>query len=1071
MAALLVLSMLAIGVASALAQPKKNQTITFTSTAPTSATVGGASYEVTATGGGSGNPVTFAINGSSSSVCAISGSTVRFIGAGTCTIDANQAGGFNYNAAPEAKQSFAVGKGSQTIAFTSSAPTSATVGGPPYTVTAKGGGSGEAVTFAIDSSSSSVCSISGSTVSFIGAGTCTIDANQGGNANYNAAPEAKQSVAVGKGSQAIGFTSSAPTSATVGGASYEPTATGGASGNLVTFVIDGSSSSVCSLSGATVTFKAVGTCTIDANQAGDSNYNAAPEVKQSFAVGKGAQVITFTSTAPTAATVGGTSYAVSAAASSALPVAFTIEPSSSSMCSISGSTVSFVGAGTCTIDANQGGDSNYNAAPEVKQSFAVGKGSQVITFVSTAPSAATVGGASYEVTGTGGASGEPVTFVTDESSSSVCSLSGATVTFKAVGTCTIDANQAGNSNYNAAPEAKQGFAVGKGSQSITFTSTAPASATVGGGSYEVAATGGASGNPVSFAIDGSSSSVCSVSGATVSFIGVGTCKVDANQTGSSNYNPAPEARQSFAVGKGSQVITFTSTAPNAATAGGVTYDVSAEATSKQPVSFTIDSSSSAVCSLSGSAVSFIGAGTCTIDANQSGDSNYTAAPQAKQSFAVAKKAQTVEFTSSAPGSATIGGPTYAVTAVASSGLEVVLSIAASSSGVCTISGSGSGSTVSFIGSGTCVIDVNQPGNEEWEAATEPAPQSIPVGKKAQSLAFTSSAPGSAAIGATYEVTAVASSGLEVVLSIAASSSGVCTISGSGSGSTVSFIGSGTCVIDVNQPGNEEWEAATEPAPQSIPVGKKAQSLAFTSTPPGSARVGGPTYAVSAAASSGLTVVLTIDPSSGSVCSLSGSAVSFIGAGTCTIDANHPGNTEYAPAQQVQQSFAVGAAPTIVVVTPPTPTPTPKPAPVIKPDSNFTAVAAAYNAATDGITFTESVSDPGAFSWLFTFQNGKFGVFAASKAKSSKAKCKKGFVRLLGKCFPARIVFATGSQVVSSAGKVGFTVKPSASAYKALKNAFKKKSGLPVTAVITFQSSLGGSPVSHTMSLIFKLTKA
>ena len=44
----------------------------------------------------------------------------------------------------------------------------------------------------------------------------------------------------------------------------------------------------------------------------------------------------------------------------------------------------------------------------------------------------------------------------------------------------IDANQAGNANYNAAPQVQQSFAVGKGNQTISFTSTAPAAPTVGG---------------------------------------------------------------------------------------------------------------------------------------------------------------------------------------------------------------------------------------------------------------------------------------------------------------------------------------------------------------------------------------------------------------------------------------------------------------------------------------------------------------------------------------------------------------------------------------------------------------
>ena len=110
---------------------------------------------------------------------------------------------------------------------------------------------------------------------------------------------------------------------------------------------------------------------IDANQAGNANYNAAPQVQQSFAVGKGDQTISFTSTAPVAAAVGGPTYTVTATATSGLPVTFTIDATASSVCSIAGSTVSFLGAGTCVIDANQAGNANYNAAPQVQQSFQV----------------------------------------------------------------------------------------------------------------------------------------------------------------------------------------------------------------------------------------------------------------------------------------------------------------------------------------------------------------------------------------------------------------------------------------------------------------------------------------------------------------------------------------------------------------------------------------------------------------------------------------------------------------------------------------------------------------------------
>src|SRR5436309_9006718 len=101
---------------------------------------------------------------------------------------------------------------------------------------------------------------------------------------------------------------------------------------------------------------------------------------------------------------------------------------------------------------------------------------------------------------------------------------------------------------------------------------------------------------------------------------------------------------------------------------------------------TIDATATSVCTISGSTVSFIGAGTCVIDANQAGNASYNAASQVQQSFAVSKGNQTISFTSTAPANASVGGPTYTVTASATSGLAVALTIDASAASVCTISG-------------------------------------------------------------------------------------------------------------------------------------------------------------------------------------------------------------------------------------------------------------------------------------------------------------------------------------------------------------------------------------------------
>ena len=896
------------------------QTIVFTSTAPQDAIAGGRAYVVSAIAG-SGLSVVFTADPADAGVCIVTGSTVTPIGAGTCTIDANQPGDARYRAAPQVQQSFSVRSGApsqsvQSINLTSTAPAGATVGGPTYTVAATAS-SGLPVTFSTSPGSASACTLTNGVVSFVGPGTCRIYADQAGDDSYLPAAQVQQSLTVALATQTITFASTPPAHAGVGDPAYVVAASA-SSGLPVVFSAEASSAGVCTVSGSSVAPVGAGTCIIDANQFGNSTYQAAV-VQQSFAVAAGApsrsvQSIQLSSTPPSGATVGGPTYTASATASSGLSVVFSADATSAGVCTVSGSTASFVGLGTCTLDANQAGDANYLTAPQVQQSFSVGLASQAISFTSTPPASALVGDPAYTVSATA-TSGLAVTFAAAPSSAGICTVSGATVTIVGSGTCTINANQAGNGSYQAATQVQQSFAISAPSastQSINFTSTAPAGESVGGPTYTVAATA-SSGLPVAFTIAAGSAGICTISGSTVTLTGAGTCTINANQAGNGSYQAATQVQQAFTVSAASastQSISFTSTAPAGATVGGPTYTATATASSGLPVTFTIAAGSAGICTSSGSTVTMTGAGTCTINANQAGNASYQPAPQVQQSFTVNLHPQTISFTSTPPGGAVVGGPTYTVSATATSGLPVTFTIAVASSGVCTRSGS----VVSFTGTGTCTINANQAGNGSYQAATQVqqafAVGNAPPSQSSQTIAFTSTAPAGAVVGGpTYTVAATASSGLSVAFTIAAGSAGICTISGS----TVTLTGAGTCTINANQAGNASYLAAPQ-VQQSFTVNLHAQTVSFTSTPPGSAVVGDPTYTVSATASSGLAVTFTIASASAGVCALSGSTVTFTGAGTCTINANQAGNGSYQAAAQVQQTFTVGHGQQTITIT-------------------------------------------------------------------------------------------------------------------------------------------------------------
>jgi Bacterial Ig-like domain (group 3)/Putative Ig domain/Immunoglobulin I-set domain len=145
------------------------QTITFTSSPPSPA-VTGESYAVTATGGPSGNPVTFSIDAGSAGVCTISSSIVTFTRPGACVIDAAQAGDAQY----------APASGSQTVPVTK-ADTSTVVTVHPHditaAVTAVAPGAGTptgSVTFSVDGSPVGTAPLTGGTATL----TYTVPAGQ-----------------------------------------------------------------------------------------------------------------------------------------------------------------------------------------------------------------------------------------------------------------------------------------------------------------------------------------------------------------------------------------------------------------------------------------------------------------------------------------------------------------------------------------------------------------------------------------------------------------------------------------------------------------------------------------------------------------------------------------------------------------------------------------------------------------------------------------------------------------------------------------------------------------------------
>jgi hypothetical protein len=443
-----------------------------------------------------------------------------------------------------------IAKGQPHLQFTSTPPAKPTAG---TTYQARVGGSfgSGLVIFSVDAGSSpGACTVSASgSVTFTGVGTCTVDADYPGDANYLPATQVQQSMTVGRGAQTISITTIPPGTPAVGG-TYQLSAVGGGSGQPVTFGIDAASDvGTCTVSArGLVSFTSVGTCILDADQAGDANYTAATRVTQTVLVGKGGQTIRFTSTPPAEPVFGGSYRVTATGGASGEPVTFSVDAASTSgACTVdSAGRVSFTAVGRCVLDADQAGSSDYTAAAQATQTIVIGKAPQSITFTSTPPPNPVVGD-TYQVTASGGGSGQNVVISIDPSANGCRVTPSGLVTFTAAGDCTILADQSGDASYTAA-SANQRVVVGQAPQTLTFTWTPPAHAVVGD-TYRVSASGGASANPVVLSVDPSSDGVCTLeTGGVVRFTGVGVCVVHADQAGDADYLAASQIEQLITVG-------------------------------------------------------------------------------------------------------------------------------------------------------------------------------------------------------------------------------------------------------------------------------------------------------------------------------------------------------------------------------------------------------------------------------------------------------------------------------------------------------------------------------------------
>ena len=777
--------------------------------------------------------------------------------------------------------------------------------------------------------------------------------------------------------------------------------------------------SVCTVSGATVTIVAVGTCSITASQAGSANYQAAPNVVQSFTVNglQAAQTIAFG--ALSNATVGAAPFTITATASSGLSVSFA--STTLSVCTVSGVTVTILNAGTCSIAASQAGNASYLAAPNVTQSFSVvgsGPGVANTYYYNEITSLASPGVDSFNYPLTSRSANRIIYTQTSAGTTTLYAMNP-----DGSGVTTLDSESTTQNNYHYLSVSDDGtkaliwstnkirFVNTNGTGGLTLVTvdgpfgitearltgdgtkvifanssddnlTTSGSTPFAAGIYEInpdstnlhaiatettianylgLAVGNIRGIGALGGMDVSSTGSQIVFRTSFAFSGEYLLAVNGDGTGIHTiFGPITSVFTTGISGDGTTIWyngVFVSLAPNEigvvpftggtrkALVTGIQNDNGGIATDLQLSSDgskllfgddgmgrLINTDGSGIVPLfvttqgiTGPLINSGGSLFLTMDASAT---HFAFTAAARNVFPVIDEIGLLTLNTGATAadpsitnpsatpdyivvngnsSATIGATVTSPTAVgAVSNALLVPSSAATVSVNNSQLGAGAGNvySVSFQGgydgqtgvrTARIQAETTDAGGKRHGAAVDFSPFYIDAAAPAtETISF--GALGNVLLGAApFAVSASASSGLPVTLG--SSTVAVCGVSGS----TVTILGAGTCSITASQSGSTSYQPATSVTRSfTVFVTQAAQTITFGSL--NNVSLGTAPFTISATATSGLTVTFVSNTTS--VCTVSGTTVTILAIGTCSITASQPGNSVYLAAPNVTQTFTV-----------------------------------------------------------------------------------------------------------------------------------------------------------------------
>jgi hypothetical protein len=482
-------------------------------------------------------------------------------------------------------------------------------------------------------------------------------------------------------------------------------------------------------------------------------------------------------------------------------------------CSITSGVLNATSPGTCTVTATRALSTNYFVASSADTTVTVGKATQsVVTLTSTSGTFNT----NISLTATGGTGSGSYSFSVSNAGTAGCTLpSATTLRSSGAGSCTVTATRAGDDYYEAKSSAATTVSFARDSQNLLSVRDVAGDLDTG---ITLSVSGGSGTGALSYSVTSGTAS-CSVASGVVSARYAGSCLLTTTKAADTNYSQA-QITNTLTFIKATQA-SLVVTSVSGAYGSPITL-ITSGGSGSGTVSFALSDAGTALCSVSGSLLSFTAVGTCRVTATRDADSVFDSRSSSVTTITIDKANQPALSTAITSGDLVTG---IIVSVTGGAGTGALSTSVTTGTANCTLVGG----VVAARANGTCVLTISKLGDTNYNAASATVTLTF---AKAAAARGTLGSPTSGTAGTGITLSFTGGSGIgAVTYAISSAGTAGCSITNG----VLNAITGGKCSVVITKQGDDTYadQATTVEftftAPPSAPQGQSEVAAVTTTT--------------------------------------------------------------------------------------------------------------------------------------------------------------------------------------------------------------------------------------------------